>query len=130
MPIHLKLTRNVEIEEKKAFISKSSEEHREEVQISDIELLIRKYSDELAGTNYGISGNEFINVDIEVFLYINISLMLKGNDLPGLILVDLPGITRVPLADTDQDEDIETLTKELIGSNTLIKISLTRHRAY
>jgi replication fork clamp-binding protein CrfC len=43
-------------------------------------------------------------------------LTVYSNQCPDLTLVDLPGITRIPLAGSDQPEDIERITKEMAES--------------
>lgn len=42
-----------------------------------------------------------------------IKLTIYSPDCPDLTIIDLPGITKVPLKDSDQPENIEELTKEL-----------------
>lgn len=42
-----------------------------------------------------------------------INLTIYSNDCPDLTLVDLPGITRIPLKGTDQSEDIEKVTIDM-----------------
>ena len=36
-----------------------------------------------------------------------------SHSCPDLTLIDLPGITRIPLANSDQKQDIEKITKEM-----------------
>jgi len=42
-----------------------------------------------------------------------IKLCIYSNDCPDLTIIDLPGITKVPLQHTDQGEDIEEVTKRM-----------------
>jgi len=42
-----------------------------------------------------------------------IKLKICSPDCPDLTIIDLPGITKIPLRDSDQPGDIEELTKEL-----------------
>ena len=42
-----------------------------------------------------------------------IILSIYSNDAPDLSIIDLPGITKVPLRGTDQKRDIEKITKEM-----------------
>jgi len=43
-----------------------------------------------------------------------ITLTIYSNDCPDLTLIDLPGITRIPLKGSDQEgKDIEAKTKEM-----------------
>lgn len=40
-------------------------------------------------------------------------LTIYSNTCPDLTIIDLPGITRIPLHGSDQGEDIEKVTKEM-----------------
>ena len=40
-------------------------------------------------------------------------MTMYGENCPDLTLIDLPGITRVPLNDSDQPKDIERITKQM-----------------
>lgn len=42
-----------------------------------------------------------------------IVLTVYASHCPDLSLIDLPGITRVPLKGSDQSDDIETLTRQM-----------------
>jgi len=42
-----------------------------------------------------------------------ITLTISSHKCPTLTLIDLPGITRVPMKNSDQPEDIERITKEM-----------------
>ena len=42
-----------------------------------------------------------------------IKLHLFSNTCPDLTLIDLPGITKIPLKNSEQPENIEAITKEL-----------------
>lgn len=57
-------------------------------------------TDQIAGSNKGI-------VDQPVILTI------YSNSCPDLTLVDLPGITKIPLSGSDQSSDIEKITKSM-----------------
>lgn len=61
---------------------------------------IERQTDEIAGANKGI-----VNEPIVLTIY--------ATDAPDLTLVDLPGITRVPVKGSDQSEDIEKLTRDM-----------------
>ena len=43
-----------------------------------------------------------------------IVLTIYSDDCPDLTLIDLPGITRIPLHGSDQPPDIEKITKEIV----------------
>jgi len=43
-------------------------------------------------------------------------LNVFSNSCPDLTLIDLPGITRIPLAQSDQKEDIEKITKNMAAT--------------
>ena len=62
--------------------------------------MIEKLTDKVAGKNKGIVDKPII-------------LNFYSNDCPDLTIIDLPGITRVPLVGTDQTVDIESITKNM-----------------
>lgn len=73
------------------------------VKISDfceVKREIEHLTNEIAGVNKGI-------IDSPIILTIHSPLC------PDLTLIDLPGITRVPLRGSDQGEDIEQVTKSM-----------------
>ncbi len=70
--------------------------------IEELTARISELTDEIAGTNNNIL-NQPIYVEIE------------SADCPELTLIDLPGIAKNPIADSDQGEDIEDITKDLIA---------------
>ena len=72
---------------------------------------IQAKTDEVAGSNKGIVDDPII-------------LSIYSPDAPDLSIIDLPGITKVPLRGTDQKRDIEKITKEVIVSIILITILL------
>ena len=57
-------------------------------------------TDEVAGSNKGIVDDPIV-------------LTIYSKDCPDLTIIDLPGITRVPLDGTDQRRDIEKITKRM-----------------
>lgn len=57
-------------------------------------------TDEVAGRNKAIVDEPII-------------LTVKSSTCPDLTMIDLPGITRIPLAGSDQPDDIEKITKEM-----------------
>eukprot|EP00811_Abedinium_folium_P037147 NODE_978_length_2665_cov_10.432624.p1 GENE.NODE_978_length_2665_cov_10.432624~~NODE_978_length_2665_cov_10.432624.p1 ORF type:complete len:460 (-),score=100.58 NODE_978_length_2665_cov_10.432624:1210-2589(-) len=61
---------------------------------------IDRQTDEVAGSNKGILDDPIL-------------LTLYATCCADLTLIDLPGITRVPVKDSDQTEDIERLTREM-----------------
>lgn len=42
-----------------------------------------------------------------------IVMAIYGYDCPDLTIIDLPGITRVPIHGSDQPKDIERITKQM-----------------
>ena len=58
------------------------------------------WSDKFAGANKGIIDDPIV-------------LTIYATGAPDLTLIDLPGITRVPVKGSDQREDIEKLTKDM-----------------
>jgi dynamin 1-like protein len=61
---------------------------------------IERQTDEVAGKNKGI-----INDPIVLTIY--------STNAPDLSVIDLPGITRVPVKGSDQTEDVEKLTRDM-----------------
>jgi len=61
---------------------------------------IIQLTDKIAGTNKNI-----VNVPIILTIY--------SSTCPDLTLVDLPGITRIPLHNSGQPENIEEITKNM-----------------
>lgn len=59
---------------------------------------IQRLTDRVAGSNKGIVDDP-------------IKLTVYGRETPDLTLIDLPGITRVPSAGSDQTEDIEKVSE-------------------
>ena len=64
---------------------------------------VQSLTDEVAGSNGGI-------IAVPIYLHITAATC------PDLTLVDLPGIAKNPLVNSDQGEDIEEVTKSLIES--------------
>eukprot|EP00915_Cephaloidophora_sp_WS-2016_P004948 GHVH01006593.1.p1 GENE.GHVH01006593.1~~GHVH01006593.1.p1 ORF type:complete len:678 (-),score=91.03 GHVH01006593.1:267-2300(-) len=67
----------------------------------EVKEIIANKTDEVAGSKKGI-----VDDPIKVSIY--------GPEVPDLTLIDLPGITRVPLKNSDQTEDIEAVTKDMV----------------
>lgn len=63
---------------------------------------VQSLTDEMAGTKGQI-------IDQPIFLHIT------SAHAPDLTLVDLPGIAKNPLVDSEQSDDIEDITKSLIS---------------
>eukprot|EP00331_Platyophrya_macrostoma_P028242 CAMPEP_0176434354 /NCGR_PEP_ID=MMETSP0127-20121128/16626_1 /TAXON_ID=938130 /ORGANISM="Platyophrya macrostoma, Strain WH" /LENGTH=781 /DNA_ID=CAMNT_0017817073 /DNA_START=42 /DNA_END=2387 /DNA_ORIENTATION=+ len=61
---------------------------------------INALTDEVAGKNKGIIDDPII-------------LTVYAESCPDLTVIDLPGITRIPLANSDQPKDIERITKDM-----------------
>ncbi|ORM40718.1 Vacuolar protein sorting-associated protein 1 [Babesia sp. Xinjiang] len=62
---------------------------------------IQELTNQKAGVNKGIVDDPIV-------------LSVFSPDCPDLSLIDLPGVTRVPLKNSDQTDDIEALTKDMI----------------
>lgn len=67
---------------------------------NEVRAEIERQTDEVAGKNKGI-----INDPIVLTIY--------ATGAPDLTLIDLPGITRVPVKGSDQTEDVEKLTRDM-----------------
>jgi len=66
----------------------------------DVRAEIERQTDEVAGANKGIVNDPII-------------LTIYATGAPDLTLIDLPGITRVPVKGSDQSEDIEKTTRDM-----------------
>eukprot|EP00933_Yihiella_yeosuensis_P050893 TRINITY_DN48700_c0_g1_i1.p1 TRINITY_DN48700_c0_g1~~TRINITY_DN48700_c0_g1_i1.p1 ORF type:complete len:794 (-),score=192.55 TRINITY_DN48700_c0_g1_i1:78-2459(-) len=66
----------------------------------DVRKEIERQTDEVAGANKGIVNDPIV-------------LTIYATGAPDLTLIDLPGVTRVPLKGSDQAEDIEKLTRDM-----------------
>ena len=67
---------------------------------SQVKAHIIESTDQIAGSNKGIVDQPLI-------------LTIYSNSCPDLTLIDLPGITKIPLNGSDQKEDIEKITKSM-----------------
>lgn len=67
---------------------------------NEVRAQIEKMTDEVAGKNANIVDDPII-------------LSVYSTQCPDLTLIDLPGITRVPIAGSDQSDDIERVTREM-----------------
>lgn len=61
---------------------------------------VERLTDQVAGTNKGIVDDPIV-------------LTVYATDAPDLTLIDLPGVTRVPVKGSDQHEDIEKVTRDM-----------------
>ena len=66
----------------------------------DVRTEINRQTDLVAGKNKGIIDDPIV-------------LSVFSITCPDLTVIDLPGVTRVPLKGTDQNEDIEKITKDM-----------------
>ncbi|CAE7330308.1 vps1 [Symbiodinium natans] len=66
----------------------------------DVRKEIERQTDAVAGTNKGIVNDPIV-------------LTVYATGAPDLTLIDLPGVTRVPLRGSDQVDDIEKVTREM-----------------
>ncbi|CAJ1426056.1 unnamed protein product, partial [Effrenium voratum] len=66
----------------------------------DVRKEIERQTDAVAGTNKGIVNDPIV-------------LTVYATGAPDLTLIDLPGVTRVPLKGSDQVEDIEKITRDM-----------------
>lgn len=77
-----------------------NEKHKKYTDFMDVKNRINELTDEIAGKNKGIIDEPIV-------------LNIYSTNCPDLSLIDLPGITRVPLKNSDQTDDIERLTREM-----------------
>ncbi|CAK0814491.1 unnamed protein product [Prorocentrum cordatum] len=67
---------------------------------NEVRAEIERQTEEVAGKNKGIVNDPIV-------------LTVYATGAPDLTLIDLPGITRVPIKGSDQSEDIEKLTRDM-----------------
>eukprot|EP00276_Gloeochaete_wittrockiana_P017822 CAMPEP_0184350994 /NCGR_PEP_ID=MMETSP1089-20130417/43307_1 /TAXON_ID=38269 ORGANISM="Gloeochaete wittrockiana, Strain SAG46.84" /NCGR_SAMPLE_ID=MMETSP1089 /ASSEMBLY_ACC=CAM_ASM_000445 /LENGTH=816 /DNA_ID=CAMNT_0026684165 /DNA_START=17 /DNA_END=2467 /DNA_ORIENTATION=+ len=100
-PLWLRMIRDSSLGGLRALIGTAADA-KHPVSFANIATAIRHYQDQLAGTSKGI-------VNKPVFLDI------FAPDCPDLTLVDLPGVAKNPIVNSDQPDNIEEITKDLIG---------------
>ena len=72
-----------------------------------VKAMIEQLTDKDAGKNKGLY-KFVLGIIPEPIL-----LTIHSQNCPDLTLVDLPGITRIPLSGSDQRQDIEKVTKDM-----------------
>jgi dynamin 1-like protein len=78
------------------------------VDFSKVREKINELTDKSAGKNKGIIDDPIV-------------LTVYSTTCPDLTIIDLPGITRIPLQNSDQPKDIEKITKNMaLKYNSLI----------
>lgn len=100
-PLELRLIHSAKSEDKNAGAWAVFD--TDKVKMSDFEAVRRKIdvlTDQVAGKNKNVVDNPIV-------------LTICGPNCPDLTLVDLPGITRVPLKGSDQTDDIERVTRDM-----------------
>jgi len=76
------------------------EPHIKYTNFKQITKKIEEITDQFAGSSKGIMDTPII-------------LTIYAHECPTLTLIDLPGITRIPIENSDQTEDIEEITTEM-----------------
>ncbi|CRH00325.1 dynamin-like protein, putative [Plasmodium relictum] len=99
-PIEFRLIHINENSEFKHWAVFENEKNKKYVDFNEVRDQINRLTDELAGKNKGIIDEPIV-------------LNIYSVKCPDLSLIDLPGITRVPLKNSDQTDDIERLTREM-----------------
>lgn len=97
-PLELRLVHSIAVDEAYAVFEKYKND-----KFTDFEMVkkkIEEYTDSDAGTRKAIIDSPIV-------------LTIYSKNVPDLSLVDLPGITKVPLRGTDQPDNIEELTTDL-----------------
>lgn len=97
-PLELRLVHSIAVDKPYAIFDKNKEE--KVYDFDKVKTKIEEYTDIEAGTRKGIIDSPII-------------LTIYSKNVPDLSLVDLPGITKVPLKGSDHPENIEELTTEL-----------------
>ncbi|SBS99850.1 dynamin-like protein, putative [Plasmodium malariae] len=99
-PIEFRLIHIKENNEPEHWAIFEDEKNKKFTDFNEVRDHINNLTDELAGTNKGIVDEPIV-------------LNIYSTGCPDLSLIDLPGITRVPLKNSDQTDDIERLTREM-----------------
>lgn len=99
-PIEFRLIHINENSEVKHWAVFENEKHKKYTNFEEVRDQINRLTDELAGRNKGIIDDPIV-------------LNIYSVKCPDLSLIDLPGITRVPLKNSDQTDDIERMTREM-----------------
>lgn len=98
MPLELRLVKKNEVKQATAeFQERKGEKYTE---FSVVKRLINEITEKVAGNKKGI-----VNKPIK--------LTITSCDCPDLTLIDLPGITKIPLEGSDQPKNIEEITKKM-----------------
>lgn len=97
-PLELRLVHSIAVDEAYAVFDKNKAEKLYDFE--KVKKKIEEYTDSDAGTKKGIIDSPIV-------------LTIYSKNVPDLSLVDLPGITKVPLRGSDHPENIEELTTEL-----------------
>lgn len=97
-PLELRLVHSISVDEPYAVFEKAKNEKLTDFE--EVKRRIADYTDKDAGTRKGI-----INSPIVLTIY--------SKNVPDLSLVDLPGITKVPVRGSDHPDNIEELTTDL-----------------
>ncbi|CAG9477254.1 dynamin-like protein, putative [Plasmodium vivax] len=99
-PIEFRLIHIKEDSEVKHWAIFEDDKSRKFTDFNQVREHINNLTDEIAGKNKGIIDEPIV-------------LNIYSTSCPDLSLIDLPGITRVPLKNSDQTDDIERLTREM-----------------
>ncbi|SCM04194.1 dynamin-like protein, putative [Plasmodium chabaudi adami] len=99
-PIEFRLIHIKEDSDIKHWATFEDDKNKKFTDFNEVREHINSLTDKMAGTNKGIIDEPII-------------LNIYSTGCPDLSLIDLPGITRVPLKNSDQTDDIERLTREM-----------------
>eukprot|EP00742_Colponemidia_sp_Colp-10_P002968 GILJ01003167.1.p1 GENE.GILJ01003167.1~~GILJ01003167.1.p1 ORF type:complete len:757 (-),score=123.34 GILJ01003167.1:152-2422(-) len=99
-PTELRLVHLPEGDKEQAWAVFENNKDRKITDFSQVTREINELTDKVAGKNKGI-----IDDPIVISVY--------STNCPDLTLIDLPGITRIPLSGSDQPPDIEKLTRRM-----------------
>lgn len=98
-PLELRLIRTKNLLDGKPYGVFKDEEDNKYTDFNKIRMRIESLTEELCGENKNIVDNPIV---LKVF----------SDNCPDLTVIDLPGITRIPIG--DQPKDIERITKEMV----------------
>lgn len=98
-PLELRLIRTMNLQDGKPYGTFKGEEDKRYHDFNDIRKRIEELTEELCGAKKNIVDDPIV-------------LKVYSNNCPDLTLIDLPGITRIPIG--DQPKDIERITKDMV----------------
>lgn len=99
-PLEMRLVHEHASQDYKPWAEFDQERGKKYFDFNQVKKRIEEFTDQKAGRNKGIIADPIL-------------LTIHSPNCPDLTLVDLPGITRIPMSGSDQKQDIEKVTKDM-----------------